>query len=116
MMGDNMIGEKIKQLRLQKRLSLTELSEKAGVSKSYLSTIERNLQQNPSVQFLEKIADVLGVSVLSLIHDADDPYEWLDPDWVELIEEAMDSGIDKQEFKEFLDYQKWKKKQNQSSH
>ncbi|GGE52459.1 transcriptional regulator [Pullulanibacillus camelliae] len=106
-----MIGKKIKELRVQKRLSLTELSEKAGVSKSYLSTIERNLQQNPSVHFLEKIAEVLGVSVLSLIHSEEDPREWLDPEWVELIEEAMDSGMDKEEFKEFLDYQKWRKSQ-----
>ncbi|GGH80974.1 XRE family transcriptional regulator of biofilm formation [Pullulanibacillus pueri] len=111
-MSDQTIGKKIKQLRQEKRLSITELSEKAGVSKSYLSTIERNLQKNPSVQFLEKIAEVLGVSVLSLIHSQEDPHEWLDPDWIELIEEAMDSGIDKQEFKEFLEFQRWKKSQN----
>ncbi|MBD2798676.1 helix-turn-helix transcriptional regulator, partial [Xenorhabdus sp. 18] len=47
-----MIGERIKRLRLQKGISLTELAEKAGVAKSYISSIERNLQKNPSIQFL----------------------------------------------------------------
>lgn len=42
-----MIGERIKRLRLQKGISLTELAEKAGVAKSYISSIERNLQKNP---------------------------------------------------------------------
>ena len=49
-----MIGERIKRLRLQKGISLTELAEKAGVAKSYISSIERNLQKNPSIQFLER--------------------------------------------------------------
>lgn len=109
-----MIGEKIKQLRNSKGLSLTELSERAGVSKSYLSTIERNLQKNPSVQFLEKVAEVLGVSVLNLIHEDDEAQDWLDPGWVKLIEEARKSGIDKQDFKEFLEFQRWRKNQENS--
>ena len=44
-----MIGERIKQLRLEKGYSITELAEVSGVSKSYLSYIERNLQTNPSL-------------------------------------------------------------------
>ena len=64
-----MIGERIKRLRLQKGISLTELAEKAGVAKSYISSIERNLQKNPSIQFLEKIAAVLQIPVDTLLHD-----------------------------------------------
>ncbi|MFC4617447.1 helix-turn-helix domain-containing protein [Camelliibacillus cellulosilyticus] len=104
-----MIGKKIKQLRLQKGLSLTELAERAGVSKSYLSTIERDLQKNPSIQFLEKIADVLGVSVFQIMGTSEHAAKALDQGWIDLIKEAMDSGIDKQSFKEFLDYQKWRR-------
>ncbi|MDQ0858415.1 transcriptional regulator with XRE-family HTH domain [Bacillus sp. V2I10] len=43
-----MIGERIKYLRQQKGYSLAEL---AGVFKSYLSYIERDIQKNPSMQF-----------------------------------------------------------------
>lgn len=49
-----LIGQRIKQYRKEKGYSLSELAEKAGVAKSYLSSIERNLQTNPSIQFLEK--------------------------------------------------------------
>lgn len=49
-----MIGERVKKLREEKKMSMTELADKAGVAKSYLSSLERNLQTNPSIQFLEK--------------------------------------------------------------
>ncbi len=49
-----MIGERIKRLRLQKGISLTELAEKAGVAKSYISSIERNLQKTLPFSFLKR--------------------------------------------------------------
>ncbi len=117
-----MLGEKIKKLRESRGLSLSELAERAGVAKSYLSTIERNLRRNPSIQFIEKVADVLNVSVTSLINNdesEDGLYvsrskgtDNLDTEWLTIVKEAMDSGIDKDEFKEFLEYQKWKKNQS----
>ncbi|WP_102028829.1 helix-turn-helix domain-containing protein [Salirhabdus sp. Marseille-P4669] len=105
-----MIGERIKKLRLQKKMSLSELAEQAGVAKSYLSSIERNLQSNPSIQFLEKVSSVLGVSVNTFLHDETNitDMEQLDADWVRLVQEAMNSGVSKEEFKEFLAFTKWK--------
>ncbi|GER66093.1 transcriptional regulator [Weizmannia acidilactici] len=105
-----MIGERIKSYRLKKELSLSELAEKAGVAKSYLSSIERNIQTNPSIQFLEKISQVLGVSIGVLLHDQIDEKETteLDAEWEQLVIEAMHSGVSKEEFREFLEYNKWK--------
>ncbi|MFS0861464.1 helix-turn-helix domain-containing protein [Fredinandcohnia sp. 179-A 10B2 NHS] len=105
-----MIGQRIKTYRLQRKLSLSELAERAGVAKSYLSSIERNLQSNPSIQFLEKISSVLGVSVNILLHEEghEAKIEELDSDWAQLVQEAMKSGVSKQEFKEFLEFNKWK--------
>src|SRR5699024_11234163 len=37
-----LIGERIKKLRQEKNMSISELAEKANVAKSYLSSIERN--------------------------------------------------------------------------
>ena len=48
-------------------MSLSELAERAGIAKSYLSSIERNIQSNPSIQFLEKISSVLDIPVNSLL-------------------------------------------------
>lgn len=109
----DLIGEKIKQLRQSKRISISELAERAGVAKSYLSSIERNLQTNPSIQFIEKIGDVLGVSVNELIRDEHSKKieDQLDDEWLEIVQEAMDSGITKDQFKEYLEFNKWKKGQ-----
>ncbi|RSD26701.1 helix-turn-helix domain-containing protein [Mesobacillus subterraneus] len=102
-----MIGERVKKLRQEKRMSLSELAEQAGVAKSYLSSLERNLQTNPSIQFLEKISAVLNVPVDHLIHEQADK-ENMDSDWVNLVKEAMDSGITKDQFREFLEFNKWR--------
>ncbi|MBL5794105.1 helix-turn-helix domain-containing protein [Bacillus sporothermodurans] len=109
-----MIGQRIKNFRLQKQLSLSELAEKAGVAKSYLSSIERNIQSNPSVQFLEKIAAVLGISVNSLLHEEIEKTDEneLDSDWELLVREAMNSGVSKDEFREFIELNKWKLNNN----
>ncbi|WP_168122762.1 helix-turn-helix domain-containing protein [Paenibacillus sp. HB172176] len=104
-----MIGERIQMLRKRKGLSLTELSQRAGVAKSYLSSIERGLQQNPSIQFLEKIGEVLNVPVEEFVNQDDfEQSKHLDRDWEELVREAMASGVSKEQFKEFLEFNKWK--------
>ncbi|WP_213144429.1 helix-turn-helix domain-containing protein [Neobacillus citreus] len=63
-----MIGEKIRELREKKNLSISELAERAGVAKSYLSLIERNNYSNPSIHYLTKICKVLDVSLNDLIN------------------------------------------------
>ncbi|MEH7464049.1 helix-turn-helix domain-containing protein [Bacillus thuringiensis] len=106
-----MIGERIKRLRLQRGISLTELAEKAGVAKSYISSIERNLQKNPSIQFLEKISNVLHVPVDVLLHDEPTAEHTMDSEWIKLVKEAMHSGVSKDQFREFLEFNKWKQQQ-----
>ncbi|WP_409178322.1 helix-turn-helix domain-containing protein [Brevibacillus fortis] len=104
-----MIGSRIQQLRIDKGLSLSDLAERAGVAKSYLSSIERGIQRNPSIQFLEKIALVLNVTVDTLLQEKDNPSsENVDEEWYKLIEEAMKSGVSKEQFREFLEYNKWR--------
>ncbi|OZU88812.1 transcriptional regulator [Virgibacillus indicus] len=108
-----MIGEKIKNLRQDKKMSLSELAERAGVAKSYLSSIERNLQTNPSIQFIEKISKVLNVSVNDLIQDDNsEQINNLDNEWLKIVQEAMNSGVTKEQFKEYLEFNKWRNKQD----
>ncbi|OBR62925.1 transcriptional regulator [Paenibacillus oryzae] len=105
-----MIGERIQMFRKRRGLSLTELSQRAGVAKSYLSSIERGLQQNPSIQFLEKIGEVLHVPVEEFVNSEqqDRPAGELDREWEDIVREAMKSGVSKEQFKEFLEFNKWK--------
>ena len=80
----NLIGDRVKKLRQEKKMSLSELALQAGVAKSYLSSLERNLQTNPSIQFLEKISTVLGVPVDSLILEHRNK-EDLDSEWMKIV-------------------------------
>ncbi|ELK49077.1 DNA-binding anti-repressor SinI [Halobacillus sp. ACCC02827] len=104
-----MIGERIKKIRKDRHMSLSELAERAGVAKSYLSSIERNIQTNPSVQFLTKISQELGVTINFLLHGEAEPQdENLDEEWMNLVQEAMNSGISKDQFREYLEFNKWR--------
>lgn len=62
-----MDGNKLKRMRIEKGISLSKLSEQTGISKSYLSLIERNIQKNPSLDILEKIAKTFDVEVEYLV-------------------------------------------------
>jgi len=89
-----MIGDNIHKLRKKKGLTLTELAERAKVSKSYLSNIERNLNKNPSIQVIEKITNVLQVDPSILINSEIKEVEPLvEKEWIHLIQELKDAGI-----------------------
>ena len=63
----NSIGERIKEQRSNKGLSLDKLSKLSGVSKTYLSEIESGVKSNPSADVLLKIATALDVSLPYLL-------------------------------------------------
>jgi transcriptional regulator with XRE-family HTH domain len=55
------IGEFIRDMRRNARISLRQLADRAGVSNPYLSQIERGLRK-PSAEVLQQIASALRVS------------------------------------------------------
>jgi len=106
-----MIGQKIQVLRIKKGLSISELAKRADVSKSYLSTVERSSDSNPSIQFLKKIAQALHVPFDDLLQDtASDEAPSLDREWEELLQEIWKSNISKEQFRDFIDFKQWAKK------
>ena len=56
------IGHKIKQLRIQKGLTLEELASRSELTKGFLSQTERNLT-SPSIATLNDIVEALGTSL-----------------------------------------------------
>ena len=62
------IHTKIKTLRLQKELTLKELSEVTGLSLSFLSQIERGAS-SLSITSLKKVADALDVSMIHFFEE-----------------------------------------------
>jgi transcriptional regulator with XRE-family HTH domain len=67
MMGNNeqWLGRAVRRLREDRGLSLKQLAERAGVSESFVSQVERGVA-NPSVASLRRISDALGASIASL--------------------------------------------------
>ena len=105
-----MIGLQIKELRTQKGYSLSQLAQKAGVSKSYLSYIERDMQKNPSLHFLSKVAGTLDVPVDQFLTGETE----LDKDWNTLVRRAIQEGMSKEDFLQYCEYikfAKWKEQQ-----
>lgn len=66
------IGEKIQQLRMEKKWSSGRLARESGVSRGYLWQIESGVKESPSLHILQKLASVLGVNVSDLC-DIDAP-------------------------------------------
>lgn len=63
-----MIGDMIRHKRKEKGLTLSELSRKTGVSKSYLSYLERNMKKNPSIEIVKRIFLTLDLPLTPLFY------------------------------------------------
>ncbi|MBP6874604.1 MAG: helix-turn-helix transcriptional regulator [Candidatus Eisenbacteria bacterium] len=61
------LGERIRSLRESREMTLSDLERESGVSKGYLSQLERGEASNPTVDILQKVSQVLGVAVSELL-------------------------------------------------
>lgn len=68
------VGQKIKALRTEHKLTLDGLAKKSGVSKSMLSQIERGLT-NPTLATLWSLTQSLGIDIASLLGSASETAE-----------------------------------------
>jgi transcriptional regulator with XRE-family HTH domain len=69
------LGERLKHRRIGAGLTLSELAERAGFGKAYLSRIE-NGKKVPPIGTLARIADVLGIEAASLLADTPRVPDW----------------------------------------
>ena len=67
----NAIARNVKQARKRAGLSQAEVADRAGLSGSYVSEIERG-RGNPSVEALARIAETLGLRPYQLLLEEDD--------------------------------------------
>lgn len=73
-----MLGNRIKEIRELKGFGLNETARIADISGSYLSSIENNKRDNPSMDILKAIASALNTSVEDLFKEA--PFKYTDKD------------------------------------
>lgn len=70
---DEIIGNRVREIRESKKLTLDELSEALGISTAYLSRLETG-KKKWSAERVQKAADVLGAPV-SLLQDTSIPQD-----------------------------------------
>lgn len=62
----DIFAENLKSMRIQKELTQSTVAEKANISVSYISMLERGTR-SPTFETLEMLAKVLGVRPTSLL-------------------------------------------------
>jgi DNA-binding transcriptional MerR regulator/quercetin dioxygenase-like cupin family protein len=62
------VGARLRALRIAAGYTLRTVANKAGLSPSYLSSIERSLS-NPSIASLQKLTAVLGSNIVTILGD-----------------------------------------------
>lgn len=80
-----MVGDKIREFRTLKGISLSQLAKVANVSKGYLSDVEKNVKSNPSTEFLEKIANALEINMSELFSDNSSKLDLFEDDDMKLM-------------------------------
>lgn len=63
------IGEKLRELRIQRGLTQEELADRCELSKGFISQVERELA-SPSIATLKDMLECLGVTLQSFFSDA----------------------------------------------
>ena len=65
------LAQRIKQLRVRQNLTLEEVAQRSGQSRSWLSKVE-NFRVTPSLPALGRIAQALGESIATLVEGLDE--------------------------------------------
>jgi transcriptional regulator with XRE-family HTH domain len=63
------VGQNVRRLRVERKLTQEQLAHEAGIDLTYLGGIERG-RRNPSVSVLGRLATVLAVHPRELFRDA----------------------------------------------
>lgn len=64
-----LIGSRLQKLRTKRKITQKALSEKSGISRSYLADVEHN-RCNPSLDTIEALANALKLDLKSFFDDA----------------------------------------------
>lgn len=86
-MDSRSFGLKVRNRRMEEGWSQEDLAKKAGISRPYLSRIERGVAKNLSLQVAEKLVTVLGLT-LPAAFEGKSSWKALPPGLGEFAQEA----------------------------
>lgn len=107
-----MIGQRVREMRMEKKLSLSELAKRTKITKSYLSNIERNISTNPTIDVIQKLANGFKVHPSVLLNCKEDKKEPQSTnDSLEYIKYRINFMDNEQlrELKDYADVIQWKR-------
>ncbi|NUY80265.1 helix-turn-helix transcriptional regulator [Flavobacterium sp. MAH-1] len=67
---NDIVGSRIKALRLEKKISQETLAGLADIDRTYMQSIEKG-QRNISIDMLRKLAKALGTTMSAILQDID---------------------------------------------
>lgn len=65
-----MVGDNLRNIMMENKIPAKELAAKLGISPTHLSYVINN-KRNPSLELMENIANILGVTMSELLKDND---------------------------------------------
>lgn len=63
-----LLGKRIREIRIQKEMTQSEIAERSGVASNYIAMLERG-ERNPTYLTLLKIADGFGMNICELVKE-----------------------------------------------
>ena len=66
-MGNEEFGQKIRELRIQKKISLRKMADMVGISPAYMSRIESGRELPPRGEHIVRMAEILEVPADELL-------------------------------------------------
>jgi transcriptional regulator with XRE-family HTH domain len=66
MRAQALVARNLRRLRVERNLSQEALAADAGIDRTYISRLERGLE-NPTVAMLEQLAEALGAPIVELL-------------------------------------------------
>jgi transcriptional regulator with XRE-family HTH domain len=87
------LGDKIKELRTRKNLSLQELADRVQASKAHIWELETGRARNPTLELITKLAGCFGVGVADLVGENPNS-EFENPELVAMFRDFKGLNVD----------------------
>lgn len=100
---DKIIGEKLKTIREEKKLSQREVAKKIGIHDTYISKIEKG--RIPSVDVLKKICTFYNIDIASLFGEEIKTPEQLKNfgvEWITFIDDMQKRDLSPEEILQII--------------
>lgn len=84
------MGERLKELRLERKWSLRQLGARAKLAGAYIQQLEAGTRENPSVEMTRRLAGAFGLTVSEFIGEKEPPVRLTNEDMIDILARERD--------------------------